>query len=404
MITSVLSAAGVICAAISLLASLYILGLALLGVRWRNRADGVLRRGHGQTQFLVMIPAHNEESGIQSTIESAQKLVYPSEKRRVVVIADNCDDSTAAVAEQCGAEVWVRNDMQNRGKGQALAWALERAADLSFDMLAVIDADSRIDPEFLRAIDGAYERAPHDEGIVFQGRYEFAAAHDSAGWFETFTLASKEAENSFVYRPRSQMGLMNLLQGNGFCVSRRALRDVPFAASSVVEDAEYAVSLALHGLRVRYVDEARVVSRTTRNIRDAAPQRLRWATGIFQLIGRSVPKLLRQALGRGDWRLAEGALMMLLTSRLVVVYLTLAALLCTALSLNGAHTRLSAILLLITCVLQCVYLFLTFRKAGREPHALSSLLFMPFYVTLICIAQAAALLGFKRRQWSRTVR
>lgn len=96
--------------------------------------------------------------------------------------------------------------------------------------------------------------------------------------------------------------------------------------------------------------------------------------------------------------------MLLLTSRLVVVYLTVAAFLCTLLSFAGAHTRLGAILLLATFLLQCIYLFLAFRKAGRAPFALSSLLFMPFYFALIGIAQAGALLGFKRRQWSRTVR
>lgn len=404
MIASALGIAGIVFASGSLLASLYIVFFAMLGARWRGRQP-VHAAGNSATSFLILIPAHNEEEGIQSTIQSALGLEYPSTQFRVVVIADNCDDNTAVVAEKSEATVWIRRDLENRGKGQALAWALDRAAGEDFDMLLVVDADTKVDTNFLRVIDSEFQRVPEPEkGVVFQGRYEFAAAHEEAGWFESFTLASKDAENSFVYFPRSRMGLMNLLQGNGFCVSRSALARVPFAASSVVEDAEYAVTVALAGLRVRYVEDARVVSRTTRTIGDAAPQRLRWATGIFQLIGRSVPRLLVEAVRRRQWRLAEGAIMMLLTSRLVVVYLTVVALVCALLSLGSVYTRVAAVLLVATCLLQAIYLFLMFRKAGREAMPVSSILFMPVYFALICLAQAGALLGFKRKQWSRTVR
>jgi 1,2-diacylglycerol 3-beta-glucosyltransferase len=405
MFTTVLSIAGLILAAGSLFCSVYIVGFALLGLHLRKQKNSFRPQILDQTQFLLLIPAHNEESGIQATIESAKNLRYRAGKFRVIVIADNCSDNTAVVAAGCGAEVWIRTDLQNRGKGQALGWALNRAIDLSFDMFVVIDADTWIDAGFLRAMDSAYQELPNSaEGIVFQGRYEFAMTQQNDGWMETFTLASKDAENSFVYCPRSHLGLMNLLQGNGFCVSRKALQHVPFTANSVVEDAEYAVMLALGGLRVRYVDEARVISRTTRTIRDAAPQRLRWATGIFQLIGRSVPKLLSQAVRRGDWRLAEGAFMILLTSRLVVVYLTMSSLVCTLFSISKSNFVASAILLLTTCFLQCIYLLLTFRKAGRQQYPLSSLLFIPGYLLLICGTQVGAFLGFKRGQWSRTVR
>jgi cellulose synthase/poly-beta-1,6-N-acetylglucosamine synthase-like glycosyltransferase len=404
MAASALGIAGILFASGSLLASLYIVSLALLGARWRSRHPAQVA-GDSATTFLILIPAHNEEEGIQSTIQSALGLDYPSSQFRVVVIADNCDDNTVIVTEKSGATVWIRRDLENRGKGQALAWALDRAASEIFDMLLVVDADTKVDANFLRVIDYEFQSIPQSEkGVVFQGRYEFAAAQENAGWFESFTLASKDAENSFVYFPRSRLGLMNLLQGNGFCVSRSALQCVPFAASSVVEDAEYAVTLALAGLRVRYVEEARVVSRTTRTIGDAAPQRLRWATGIFQLIGRSVPKLLVEALRRRQWRLAEGAIMMLLTSRLVVVYLTVVAFVCALLSLGSVYTRVTVVLLVATCLLQTLYLFLMFRKAGREAMPISSILFMPVYFALICLAQAGALLGFKRKQWSRTVR
>src|ERR1700733_8385775 len=96
---------GVIVASGSLLASIYILVFAVggmvLGKRSGANVDGI-----GNPFFVVLIPAHNEEQGIQATIESALALNYSRDRFRVVTIADNCDDQTAAVAAKCGSEVW----------------------------------------------------------------------------------------------------------------------------------------------------------------------------------------------------------------------------------------------------------------------------------------------------------
>jgi cellulose synthase/poly-beta-1,6-N-acetylglucosamine synthase-like glycosyltransferase len=136
-----------------------------------------------------------------------------------------------------------------------------------FDLAIVIDADTEVHPDFLHRIAIAAEAAGADlDRTVFQGRYEFAPTREQSGWFETFTIASKAAENSFVYRPRSVARLVNLLQGNGFCVPRSVLAAVPFASSSIVEDADYAIALALAGVQVRFVEHARVLSRMTRTV------------------------------------------------------------------------------------------------------------------------------------------
>ena len=44
----------------------------------------------------------------------------------MVVIADNCTDDTALIAEAAGATVMVRNRPDSRGKGQALRWAMDK--------------------------------------------------------------------------------------------------------------------------------------------------------------------------------------------------------------------------------------------------------------------------------------
>jgi cellulose synthase/poly-beta-1,6-N-acetylglucosamine synthase-like glycosyltransferase len=397
-----LSWIGILLASASLLASLYILAFAIAGSALSGRPGP--RGASCQPHFLILVPAHNEADGIRSTIESLFRVDYPRDRFRVVTLADNCEDGTARIAGDCGSEVWVRVDPAQRGKGQALSWAFARAMQSAFDLVVVIDADTNVQPRFLQAIAAEVAATGDFDRVVFQGRYEFAPTGAKMGWFETFTIASKAAENSFVYRPRSAAGLVNLIQGNGFCIPLAVLERVPFAAGSVVEDAEYAIALALAGISVRYVDGARVESRMTRSIRDAAPQRLRWASGIFQLILSSVPKLLAAGIRQRSWKLIEGALMLVLSSRLVVLYATLAAI-CAAMVLLPVHRAPTILFVLAATIpVQAAYLWMIFRRSAEKPFPLRDLFCMPAYLGIVGLAQAAAFLGIGRKRWARTVR
>lgn len=77
-------------------------------------------------RFAVVIPAHDEEAGISSTIESLLAMDYPRELFSLLVVADNCSDATAERARLAGATVLVRDDITRRGKGFALAHAFSR--------------------------------------------------------------------------------------------------------------------------------------------------------------------------------------------------------------------------------------------------------------------------------------
>src|SRR5262245_59887752 len=58
-----------------------------------------------RTQIVVIVPAHNEKSGLTDTVQSLQQLDYPSELVRLLVVADNCEDRTAERAVASRAQV-----------------------------------------------------------------------------------------------------------------------------------------------------------------------------------------------------------------------------------------------------------------------------------------------------------
>lgn len=389
--------------AIALAAAGYICLFALLGIA-RPRAKNSLAEIGPSPRFLVLVPAHNEAHGIAPAIQSILSADYPALLLRVITIADNCADDTAKIAHANGSEVWLRKDPDHPGKGQALQWALDRA-EKTFDLAAVIDADTFVDRDFFLAMANASSQdLQHSRPCVYQGRYTFASSSVRGGWFDTFSIASKAAENSFIYRPRSSAGLINLLQGNGFCISRSALARVPFSAHSVVEDAEYAMELAIAGVPVRFVEDARVSARMTETVRDASSQRLRWASGTFQLIFHFVPRLLAASVRNRSWKLAEAALLLLTMSRVLVAGITGLSLVLAIGLLRTSPGMIAFSLSLAALLLEATYLLLVFKKSDKHSFPLAGIFWTPFYLAFVSATQALALTGWRRRRWSRTVR
>ncbi|HEY2575634.1 MAG TPA: glycosyltransferase family 2 protein [Streptosporangiaceae bacterium] len=114
-------------------------------------------------RIVALIPAHNEEAGIGATLESitAQEL----QADELLVIADNCTDRTALVAAEHSVNVMITKGNTGKKAGalnQALALVLPDLGDS--DIVLVMDADSRIAPEFI-AIASA-ELAKPDVGAV----------------------------------------------------------------------------------------------------------------------------------------------------------------------------------------------------------------------------------------------
>ena len=94
-----------------------------------------------RTRFLVVIPAHDEESGIAATVRSCLSLEYPEGLFEVLVIADNCSDDTASIARQQGATVVERQDPDKKSKGHAIKFLIDRLQESG--QFAELDATRR---------------------------------------------------------------------------------------------------------------------------------------------------------------------------------------------------------------------------------------------------------------------
>jgi cellulose synthase/poly-beta-1,6-N-acetylglucosamine synthase-like glycosyltransferase len=265
--------------------------LYLLVLTCASGRGGAPRRPARTLFFDVIVPAHNEATGIQQTISSLQKLEWPADRFRVVVIADNCTDETARVASKAGATVIERHDPLNRGKGYALAHAFRWSrTDGKADAVVVVDADSKASGNLLDAFAARIERGSH----ALQAHYGVLNAR--ASWRTRLMAIALGSIHKLRSRARERLGLSCGIRGNGWCVTHPLLDQIPYQAYSLTEDVEFGADLGLAGHRVAYCDEADVNGEMVTTEGAARSQRQRWESGRLRLIRSKVPVLLRRAV------------------------------------------------------------------------------------------------------------
>jgi 1,2-diacylglycerol 3-beta-glucosyltransferase len=256
-----------------------------------------------EIRFVVVIPAHDEELSISKTVESVLVADYPPDRRRVLVVADNCIDATADLARSAGAAVLVRNDASKRGKGYALAAAFGQvAADDSVDAIVVVDADTAVTPNLLRAFAARFEAGA---SAVQSGN---AVANREASWRTRLMAIAFALFNDLRSLARERLGLSCGLRGNGMALRVATLRDVPYEAFSDVEDIEYGILLGRAGHRVWYAGEAQVLSEMVTTEKAARSQRRRWESGRRALARAEGPSLLMAGLRRRSGLLLDLAM------------------------------------------------------------------------------------------------
>jgi 1,2-diacylglycerol 3-beta-glucosyltransferase len=224
--------------------------------------------------FAIVVPAHNEATGIVATIASLQSLEYPADQFRVVVIADNCTDTTAELARNAGATVIERFDDERRSKGFALADVLPTVLENPrVDAIVVIDADTQVDANLLSALSARFAAGAH------AAQADYQVANTGGGWRTELMTVAFTCFHEVRSMGRERLGLSTGLRGNGMAFTRFALEAVPHEATSLVEDLEHGIALAKAGIRVVYVHEAHVRAEMPVDDDAAASQRKRWEHG-----------------------------------------------------------------------------------------------------------------------------
>jgi 1,2-diacylglycerol 3-beta-glucosyltransferase len=270
--------------------------LAVLSVPSRRRVPPTVSTPY----VAVLVPAHNEAADIAATVTSLLATDYPPERRRVVVVADNCTDETAGCARSAGAEVIVRTDPSRRGKGFALEFGFAHVLeDPRVDLVMVVDADTLVSDNVITA---CASRVSAGASVV---QVDYQVRESDRSWRTRLLHIAFTAFHDVRSAGRERFGLSCGLRGNGMAFSRTALAQVPHRAFSIVEDLEYGIALGQAGIRVEYAHEAWVKGLMPADGKSSESQRARWEGGRTLIRKRYGAELVRSAIQTRSKLLAD---------------------------------------------------------------------------------------------------
>lgn len=351
-------------------------------------------------RFDLVVPAHDEARGIASTVHSLLAVDYPAALRRVLVVADNCSDATAALAREAGALVLERTDAAHRGKGYALAHAFERClADGWADAVVVVDADTVVSKNLLVAFSARLAAGE----VAVQAYY--GVRNPNASWRTRLLRIALAMFHQVRSLARERLGVSCGLRGNGMCFAAPLLREVPHDAFSLVEDLEYGVRLGRAGHRVAYAWEAEVLGEMVSGEQGSRSQRARWEHGRAQLAKALGWPLLREGLRRRSALLVDLAMDVLLPplSRVVVAAAGGALASAVLVATTGVGLLPSSLYgLALTCL--AIYVFAGWWHSGTGARGLLDLALAPGYVAWKLTLLVKERTTKRPAEWVRTTR
>ncbi len=374
----------------ALAAGSYLIALALAGSRARRAAASPA----GDLHLTVLVPAHDEAGSIGTAVAGLLECDYPEGRRRVIVVADNCSDATAALAREAGAETWERDDPSNPGKGQALAWALDHlhGDGGGTDAVVIFDADCVPSPNLLERLaahladgaDGAQARLMISDPEVSTE----AALRSGAYTLMNYTRPlGKEA-----------LGLSVGLQGTGMALATRTLEEIPWGSFSLIEDREYHLQLVEAGRRVRFVADAEVRTPAPPSRAGANTQETRWDAGNLYLARTWFPRLLRGG-GAASRQRRHAALELIVPPQSVISALWAAGLAIGVIARASGLRRLA----IGAAAAQAAYVLAGLWLARVPPAVWRALPAAPVLVARR-LGQVARIIGRPPRDWERTER
>ncbi len=360
--------------------------------------------GEPRSRFLIVIPAHDEESGIATTVASCRAAEYPEPLFGVLVIADNCTDRTAAVAAEAGARVVERFDESRKSKGYAIEYLIGRliaSGDFEvLDAIVLIDADTTIDRDLLLRFDAGL-RAGHDWIQCY-----YTVANPDLNWRTRLMTYAFSLFNGVLALGQTGLGSSTGLRGNGMCFSTRGLRRRPWASYGLVEDMEFSWMLRLDGETIAFEPSGRVYGAMLGSGGTAAAnQRRRWEFGREEVRRKYTGLVLRSArIGRWEKLLSLCELTIPTMGLLLSLYLALMALDLVAIAAApagsaAARWALAGCVAVMTASLG-LYALSPFLALGLPWRYARTLGMVPVYIAW----KALVVLRGRPQAWVRTAR
>lgn len=347
-------------------------------------------------KFKILIPAHNEEVVIDSTLNDLKAKLNNSQN--IVVVADNCTDATAEIARSNGVQVIERREPNLRGKGYALDYGLNYLKSEPPDVVVFVDADCKVSQ-------GAIEQ------LIYKAASAVRPVQATYLMAKSNSYSPKASVSAFAFKVKnlvrpyglSRLGQACLLTGTGMAFPWKVINSVDIANSHIVEDMKLGFDLSIAGYPPMFCPQSNVTGYLPQEMQAAKGQRTRWEHGHLETLLTYVPLLLKAALKQKRFDLFVSALDLCIPplSLLVIVWLGATTFSFVTGFLLGIWTP--AIVLSLAGSLLLLAILSAWAKFGRSDLPFLQMLSIPFYI-LWKIPLYFQFLVKRQKTWVRTKR
>ena len=249
-------------------------------------------------RYAVLVAARNEAPVIEELIRSIRQQDYPSELVDIYVMADNCTDDTAAIAEQAGATVYRRFNHNQIGKGYVLHDLYEKMKEegrfSEYDGFFVFDADNVLRKNYISEMNRSFS----DGYPVVTGYRNSKNFGDS--WVSSGIALWFLRESRYLNYSRHLIGSSAAIGGTGFLAARELIeRYDGWNFFTLTEDLEFTSRVVTDGYRIAFCREAELYDEQPIDLRTSWRQRMRWTRGYLQTM-RKYGKALFLGVFRKD--------------------------------------------------------------------------------------------------------
>lgn len=233
----------------------------------------------------VIIPAHNEQYTIESTVRSIANIDYNYKGKanyEVIVVNDGSEDKTGEILSNLKNEfsnlriITRKPPKSGKGKGFVLNDALTLAHG---SIIGVFDADTQVHPDFLEKL-VPYLNNPKVKGVQSRVRM----------YNKDYNFLTNMQDVEFsgfgnILRAKDNLKFNGFLGGNGQFVKKDAIiNSGKWDGFAVTEDLNLSVKILITGGEIRYCPEVAVYQEAVDNWGDFMRQRVRWAIGNFETL------------------------------------------------------------------------------------------------------------------------
>ncbi|VYT79724.1 glycosyltransferase [Clostridium tertium] len=249
----------------------------------------------------IMIPAHDEERVIASTLEKILDLNYPKHLIQIIVINDNSSDSTGEEIKKVQDNnperiinvITTNKETGGKGKAYALNLALKEAKG---EWICVFDADAAPERNTLKfLVIKSFENRKY--AAVF-GRNK---ARNRNRNFLTKCINIELVVSQRIVNPgKWHLFKIGQIPGTNFIINRGILQKVGgWDTKAITEDTDLGFSIMKKNYLIAYESRAEAYQQEPEKLSVYIKQRTRWAKGNIYVVFKNLPDLFSKV----NWRI-----------------------------------------------------------------------------------------------------